>query len=358
MHFECFIYRVEHTFEMKMTRIATRAACFRYLRICLATISIYCAASSQASAASPSKASPTAPAPVAEGKDGWLFLESELRFLSFPVFWGKQALLSARSPKPEAADPLPAIVDFSRQLAGRGITLIVVPVPPKAWHGARVPARALEGLSSDSLGKFYKLLTAEGVKVVDLRAAFKEREEAGEQMYCKTDSHWSGAGCVVAAVTVAKALADAGVAVSPSSLPARWTQARIRGDLLDLKQAPPREEELLQIRKIGDAPLQPNPSSSLLVLGDSHTLVFHDFLAEGAGFPDQLAKETGITPDWIGTRGSGANAVRVSLLRRALKDPSYLESKKAIVWCFAAREFTESEQGWQRLPLTVEKPVK
>lgn len=358
MHFECFIYTVGDTFEMKMTRIATRAACFRYLRICLATISIYCGASSPAPAASPSKTSPPAPSPVAEGKDGWLFLESELRFLSFPVFWGKTAPQTARSLKAESADPLPAIVDFSRQLAGRGIPLLVVPVPPKAWNGAHAPARALEGRSSDSLGKFYKLLTAEGVKVVDLRSAFKEREDAGESMYCKTDSHWSGAGCVVAAATVAKALAEAGVAVSPSSLPARWTQTRIRGDLLDLNQAPPGEEELLQIRKIGDAPLRPNPASNLLVLGDSHTLVFHDFLAEGAGFPDQLAKETGITPDWIGTRGSGANAVRVSLLRRALKEPSYLDSKKAVVWCFAAREFTESEQGWQRLPLTVEKPVK
>lgn len=343
---------------MKMKRIATRAACLEYIRVCIAAISIYFAASLQASAASPSKTSPTPPSPVAEGKNGWLFLESELRFLSFPVFWGKPALQTARSPKPEAADPLPAIVDFSRQLAGRGISLFVVPVPPKAWNSPHVPSRALEGRSSDSLGKFYKQLAAEGVKIVDLRAAFKEQEAAGEQMYCKTDSHWSGAGCVVAAVTIAKALAAAGVAVSPSPLPVRWTQARIRGDLLDLKQAPPGEVELLQIREIGDAPLQPNPSSNLLLLGDSHTLVFHDFLADGAGLPDQLAKETGITPDWIGTRGSGANAVRVSLLRRALKEPAYLESKKAIVWCFAAREFTESEQGWQRLPLTVEKSDK
>jgi alginate O-acetyltransferase complex protein AlgJ len=128
-----------------------------------------------------------------------------------------------------------------------------------------------------------------------------------------------------------------------------------RGDLLDLKHAPANQEERLKTRQVSDssnAALQPNAASSILILGDSHTLVFHDFLAERAGFTDQLAHETGVVPDWIGTRGSGANAVRISLLRRAIKDAGYLASKKAVVWCFAAREFTEADQGWQRLPLT------
>jgi alginate O-acetyltransferase complex protein AlgJ len=87
------------------------------------------------------------------------------------------------------------------------------------------------------------------------------------------------------------------------------------------------------------------------LIGDSHTLVFREFHGQRGGLADQLALETGTVPEVIGTRGSGANAVRVSLSRRNIKDPRYLASKKVLVWCFAAREFTEADQGWQKVPL-------
>ncbi len=86
-------------------------------------------------------------------------------------------------------------------------------------------------------------------------------------------------------------------------------------------------------------------------MGDSHTLVFHDFLAERAGLVDQLANELGFAPDLIGTRGSGATPVRITLYRRSLKEPGYLAKKKVVVWCFAAREFTEAAEGWARVPV-------
>ncbi len=66
---------------------------------------------------------------------------------------------------------------------------------------------------------------------------------------------------------------------------------------------------------------------------------------------DQLAKDLGFAPDLIGTRGSGATAVRVSLYRQTRTDPGYLAKKKVIVWCFAAREFTEADQGWVVQPI-------
>ena len=115
------------------------------------------------------------------------------------------------------------------------------------------------------------------------------------------------------------------------------------------------EPEKIAVRTISDkgtgAAINPDPNSPLLIIGDSHTLVFHDFLAEKSGLLDQLAYETGFAPDLIGTRGSGATSVRVTLYRRARKDPDYLAKKKVIVWCFAAREFTESDQGWDKVPV-------
>jgi alginate O-acetyltransferase complex protein AlgJ len=346
MHWGPFVYTVIRTFEMKMTRIAKEAVQFGYAAVLLLLLTVCGIAADNTTAASH---------PVVEGKDGWLFFEPELRFLSLPSFWGEAALKTARSPKPENADPLPAIVHFHQQLAERGIALFIMPVPPKAWNTAHTPELPLEGRSTDALGQFYKQLETEGVRVIDLRPDFEAREAAGEGMYCKTDTHWSGAACVAAAKAIATTLSSAGVAISPSPLQARWIQAKVHGDLLELQHAPESTVETLPVRQITSAsraPLQPDPASPILLLGDSHTLVFHDFLAQNAGLPDQIAKETGIVPDWIGTRGSGANAVRISLLRRAVKDPGYLGTKKAVVWCFAAREFTEAEQGWQRLPLS------
>ena len=63
------------------------------------------------------------------------------------------------------------------------------------------------------------------------------------------------------------------------------------------------------------------------------------------------ANELGFAPDLIGTRGSGATAVRVSLYRKGRSDPGYLAKKKVVVWCFAAREFTEADQGWVPQPV-------
>jgi len=100
-------------------------------------------------------------------------------------------------------------------------------------------------------------------------------------------------------------------------------------------------------------PVAPEPSSPIVLLGDSHTLVFHDggdMHANGAGLADQLALELGFAVDLVGVRGSGATAARINLLRRAQATPGYWASKKLVIWCFAAREFTESD-GWRNVPI-------
>ena len=135
-----------------------------------------------------------------------------------------------------------------------------------------------------------------------------------------------------------------------------WNDVAISGDLANLLGSegakPPLER--IAVHKVTEkngAPVQADPSSRVLVLGDSHTLVFHEFLAESAGLVDQLADELEFAPDLIGTRGSGATAVRISLYRRAKSDPSFLSKKKIVIWCFASREFTEADQGWVPQPI-------
>jgi hypothetical protein len=294
--------------------------------------------------------------------DGWLFFAAEFRLLSLGRFWGDEAPKVSRSHKPELADPIPAIVDFQKQLKARGIDLLMVPVPPKA---AIYPEKILPGfnLRTDDaaplLHRFYEELRAAGIDVLDLTPLFiQNREDKRGGVFCKTDSHWSGLGCTLAAQAIAENVRGKLTAPTPQKeYVSEWKESQISGDLVSLlpPDSPKPGPEKIAVRSVSDkgtsAAVQPDANSPLLLLGDSHTLVFHDFLAERAGLVDQLAQELGFAPDLIGTRGSGATPVRINLYRHNLKDPGYLAKKKVVVWCFAAREFTEASEGWARAPI-------
>ena len=296
------------------------------------------------------------------GEDGWLFFAGELRLLSLGQFWGDEAAKVSRARKPELANPVPAIVDFQHQLKARGIELVVVPVPPKA---AIYPEKIVPGFDLRShdpapvLRQFYEKLRAAGIDVLDLSPVLiQNREHPRGAVFCKTDSHWSGIGCVLAAQAIAeharrKLAAPAGRKEYVSD----WNEVQINGDLAGLLSPDTRKPgpERISVQSVSEkgsgSVVEPDPNSPVLLLGDSHTLVYHDFLAERAGLIDQLALELGLAPDLIGTRGSGATPVRITLYRRSLRDPGYLAKKKVVVWCFAAREFTEATEGWAKAPV-------
>jgi alginate O-acetyltransferase complex protein AlgJ len=290
------------------------------------------------------------------GKDGWLFLTAEMHFLSLDTFWGPAAAKVSRSPKAELSDPIPAIVDFRQQLKARGIELLLVPVPPKAaLHPKSLGAFGGEAALLP-LTKFYQELAGQGVEVLDLAPALAAADGEDEK-FCKTDTHWSGAGCVAAAKRIAEALKGKVSFPKPATFTSAWTEGEVEGDLAallpkDVPKPPKEKLRLRQVKTAAGAAVEADPASPLLVMGDSHTLVFHDFAAERSGLLDQLALELGGAPDLIGTRGSGSTAVRISLYRKALKDPEYLAKKKVVVWCFTAREFSESDQGWAKVPVS------
>jgi SGNH hydrolase-like domain, acetyltransferase AlgX len=295
--------------------------------------------------------------------DGWLFFAAEFRLLSLGRFWGDEAPKMSRSHKPELADPIPAIVDFQKQLKARGIELLVVPVPPKA---AIYPEKVVPGfnLRTDDpapfLHRFYEELRAAGIDVLDLTQPFvQNRDDKRGGVFCKTDSHWSGLGCVLAAQAIAENIrAKLAAPASKKEYAAEWKESEIKGDLVSLlphDHHPKPVLEKITVRSVSEkatgSAIQPDSNSPVLLLGDSHTLVFHDFLSERAGLIDQMTQEMGVAPDLIGTRGSGATPVRISLYRHSLKNPDYLAKKKVVVWCFAAREFTESTEGWAKIPV-------
>ena len=304
---------------------------------------------------------------VVAGRDGWRFLASELRHVGVGEFWGKTAAKVSRAKNPKYADPLPAIVDFNDQLKKLGIELLVVPVPPKAVvYPGKVSSESKETKPQPRLDTqheaFYKLLREKGVAVLDLTPKLIAiRHAKGAQPYCKQDSHWSGAGCNLAAETIAGVVSDRLWLkdVPKLKLASETRVVRIAGDLSgDFVGKPVKEELTLRfVGKKTDAglePVEPDRKSPVLLLGDSHGLVFHaggDMHAKGAGLADQLALELGFAVDVLAVRGSGATASRASLYRRGRRDKDYIQGKKFIIWCFSAREFTEGSSGWRKLPV-------
>ena len=295
---------------------------------------------------------------VVSGKEGWLFFAPELRALSVGQFWGDAAPRVSRASNPEFADPLPAILDFKAQLDKAGIELIFVPIPAKATiypemiseHGD-TPTR-----TDEYHLKFYDILQAQGVNVLDLTPIFLKNQftDAGP-IYCKQDTHWSGQGCVLAAAAIAEAI---GTPVWAAEIPKRdlKTETRtipITGDLwTDLGDANLQKEQL-RLTYVSERVGLPNPNawraSPVVLLGDSHSLVFHsgaDMHAQGAGLPDHLAHQLGFPVDVVAVRGSGATPSRLNLYRRR----DNMKGKRVVVWCLSVREFTEG-QGWRKVPI-------
>ena len=301
---------------------------------------------------------------VVEGADGWLFLKDELVHVSAGRFWGEDAVNVSRSKKKEYADPLPAIVSYSEALAAEGITLYLMPVPPKTlvYPDKLVGGTIPEGVEEERAlyTEFYKQLSDNGVKVIDLLPELT-LHSAEKDVYCKTDTHFSGVGVALFAAEASKILrAESWYDSVPKEEFNKVDQnISIVGDLTQMLGKENGEDLPMSIvtSKDSGAAVASDEDSPVVLLGDSHTLVFSvggDLHAKGAGLFDHLSADFGFPLDLLGVRGSGITPARVKLFQRSKKNPDYLKGKKAVIWCFTAREFTGTG-GWREIPVTGKK---
>ena len=284
-----------------------------------------------------------------------MFFAPELRHLSVGQFWGDAVQRVSLASNPEFADPLPAILDFKAQLDKAGIELIFVPIPAKATiYPEMISEHGNATVRGDTYHqKFYDLLRKHGVNVLDLTPLFlKNRFTDAGPVYCKQDTHWSGQGCVLAAEAIAEAI---GTPAWAAKIPKTWYEDRnvrtseIAGDLwIELGDENLQKEQmrLVYIKEGVSASWRASP---VVLLGDSHSLVFHagpGMHAQGAGLPDHLAHQLGFPVDVVAVRGSGATPSRLNLYRRR----DNMKGKRVVVWCLSVREFTEG-QGWRPVPI-------
>ena len=299
------------------------------------------------------------------GEDGWLFLTAELHAVSAGPFWGENAKAVSRASNPKYTDPLDPIVDFHHQLAGAGIELILVPVPAKstvypeklsgtfrANADGRLPYLAIHHQ------EFYEILRNKGVNVLDVTSALIDHRNDDEGLtFCKTDAHWSGRACAFTAKLIVDQIRDRDWfdTLSKNQYDTTLREVEITGDMLRMVSEEYHTKEILPLTFVGVRngdmliPVETDRDSPVILMGDSHTLVFHDpsLHAKGAGLADHLALQLGFPVDLVGVRGSGASGTRINLLRR--RDD--LQGKKLIIWCISMREFTESFQGWKKVPV-------
>ncbi len=298
---------------------------------------------------------------VINGVDGWLFFKDDLQHLGAGKFWGDAAAMASGAKDKSIADPLPAIEEYSKLLAERGITLYLMPVPPKALVYPDKLAVTIDRTAAAEeqalYHEFYQQLAARGVKVIDLLPKLLENRDKAA-LYCRTDTHYSGAGLALFAKAAAEAIKKEEwyAATEKKNYTKSKRVVTIHGDLNQMAggTGPEEEVELAVVTGKDDGKqIESDMKSPVILLGDSHTLVFQaggDLYAKGAGLFDHLSAELGFAVDLLGVRGSGVTPARIKLFQRAKQDAGYLAGKKALVWCFAAREFTGTD-GWKKIPV-------
>lgn len=300
-------------------------------------------------------------ASVIDGLDGWLFLKDEITHLGSGKFWGEESVSATRAKNKKFADPLPPIVKYNKQLEEKGISFYLLPIPPKALiYPDKLQAGITPELASQELElyqAFYRELEESGVKVIDVLPAFmKNRDKA--QLYCRTDTHFSGQGLAYVATTAAEKIKAEPwyQEIEKQQFDKNEVSVSITGDLVRMAGRKDGGEELelsvVSVKSSG-SPVASNDKSPVVLLGDSHALVFSvggDLHAKGAGLFDHLSADLGFPVDLLGVRGSGVNPARIKFYQRSKKDKSYLTDKKVLIWCFTARDFTGSG-GWRDIPV-------
>ena len=301
---------------------------------------------------------------VLPGEDGWLFLASELKHLAADRFWGEAAAAVSTASNDAWADPLPAIVDFNEQVDKAGARLIFVPVPPKAAiYPDKLPGSAVDQAPAARVdathARFVELLRESGVEVLDLTPVFlahrqQNPDDDDDRLYCRTDTHWSPLACKLTAQLLHQRIGE--VVELPEAGPLAYALAqrtlKINGDLRQMQDEPtvPQEKLPAWLVSAGDqGPPADDRDSPVLMVGDSHLLVYHvggDMHARGAGVADHLGRLLGGPVDVVGVRGSGASPSRIALFRRR----DELAGKKVVIWCLTAREFTQTT-GWRKVPI-------
>lgn len=292
---------------------------------------------------------------VYAGRDGWLQYRPDVDYVTGRGFLDP-GRLRRRALAPGAAvqpDPVRAITEFAEHLRARGIALVVMPTPVKPELIASTLGGPVTGrVANASFAEFVERLQAAGVTLFD-PAPFVGGD------YLRTDTHWTPSAVERVAAALAEVVRGAagldGAAASFEHVARPLTG---RGDLVAMlgEGAPAsyRAGEPVTAQEVvqGAARWQPDPASTVLLLGDSFSNIFsQDALGwgRGAGLAEQLSYYLGAPVDRIVRNDAGAHATRATLARELQRGRDRLAGKRVVVWQFANRELAQGD--WKLIPM-------
>jgi hypothetical protein len=312
---------------------------------------------------------------VYPGRDGWLFHRPAVDYVTGPGFLDS-AQLARRATSgdewnpPPAPDPVAAILDFHRQLAGRGVALVVLPAPVKPIvHPDRFSSRYGRHdspVQNASFERFRDELEAAGVRVFDPAPLLvEERLRTGRPQFLATDTHWRPEAVERVAQGLGAFLAGGELLPErpPHGYVAQSLELASRGDLARMLDLPATQRrfapETLPLRPVTErdgTPWRPAPDADVLLLGDSFTNMYS--LEElgwgtGAGLAEHLSLALDRPVDRITRNDAGAYATREMLARDLARGRDRLAGKRLVVYQFAARELAVGD--WKRIDLPAER---
>ena len=291
------------------------------------------------------------------GRDGWLFYRPDV-----------DALALARAPG--ADHPAGGLVAWAADLAGRGVRLVFLPLPGKAAihpeqlasagnsFAAPLVPRGLENFSADVAAAWEMVAAARGLEadrgplVLDPAPLLWSRKPGGAQ-FLRTDSHWTPE----AMTAVARETSAAVAALLGRALPkvAGLPSAEIRGTgdtaaMMELPASSPLRSGqnviISPVKRPDGTDWQPDPSSPVLVVGDSYTNIYSTAdlgWGSSAGFAEQLSHRLGFAVDRLSRNDAGARAAREMVTAEAARDAAWLAGKKVVVWPLAMREVANGD---------------
>ncbi len=301
------------------------------------------------------------------GQAGWLYYAPGVLHVAGPGFLDpslqrsrEKAALDASEPA-ISADPRPAILEFQRALAQRGIRLVLVPLPDKAsieptpLRGASVSTTRPD---NPDFARFVSELRSQGVAVFDARTALPQAPAA--PVYLQQDTHWTPAWMEQVSAALARYVNELGVLAplaNPPALHAVAQPATRVGDIVDMLKLPQEQAVFLPqtvtVHQVQDAQgnaWEADAQADVLLLGDSFSNIFSlEGMGWGAaaGLGPQLSLALGRPLDVIAQNDSGAFATRQALVRELIAGSDRLAGKRVVIWEFASRELSVGD--WKHL---------
>jgi alginate O-acetyltransferase complex protein AlgJ len=360
------------------------------------------------------------------GKDRWLFYRPAVDYLIGAGFLDRKRLIARAmsgtewQPAPQP-DPMIAIFQIQKQLAARGIQLIIMPVPVKPMiHPEKFSSRYEkynEVLQNPSYRKlklelenpklFFKryeeflrlyrkvpvekarrswywqfieaLEELEDAKEVILKSRIlffdvatnliEKKKNTGMVQYLETDTHWRPETMRWAAVKL-KDFIESNIKLSKNN-PVKYTRTSERisnlGDIalmmkLPLGQKIFRQQEVDFYRVAqGNHLWRPDTTAEILLLGDSFSNVYslnEMGWGEAGGFAEQLSYELKRPLDAIIRNDNGAYATREMLSQELASGNDRLAGKKVVIWEFAVRELAVGDWRVKSTPMKLGQSIE